>query len=418
MPNPQTRMHTPALAAPVDVTPWRGEQVLTFDGVAISVGPSMGLYWDAPAFLHGYGSRVGQTLSALATAEWQAQGGAGEILFTIGSDDRVVITSTVTPLAIEPSADNEALGFPSAGVPDYLNVHTATGEWARGVVQFSEGVKLSKNGGATVALPHAQSMPRVQSLPTWLRERGAVGDADDVWQDSTLEDLLRSVAGQEGARCVVEAGGHVSVNYAAGGAGLQAHGGTFWRALGGTGRETPAAAPGGRETLTTALPCPAMLAPRYGLAEMRRVTRGRDTRQEMADGSTSSTGLAPVSGWDLTLRIQGPTDGAGELESTLRRFWHEARRGPLTLYPQWGDRSKPGGSMDLRRHVDPWEVFGSGLYSLSVTAEGADPRGVRRGGRLLVALDPADEQARAESYAGDLDVWQEVRLRVLDDPTR
>lgn len=440
MPDQRIKRHTPAIAGQFDARAYAGKTVTQRGMNVVTLPGTSGVFWDLPAFLHGYSRKVGQTLADLVNAEWQAQGAnnfTGTFTMGINSDDKFFITNSHCSFFIRASAANEMFGFPAGGVAGSALTHTATGDWRRGIFEMPAGLHLEADGqpGNVNGLPSNGFLMRVQSLPTFLRTRSGTGVDDDVYQGKTLDDAFQ-IHETDTSLCV-EPDGRVSINYSSAASfGFTADGQALWQRLGGTGRESAVAASGAnRVTLTTENPAPCFLALDRGYISFRRVTRARDERVLMADGSVVSAGLDPVQGWKIEIRVTGPAFGyrsqadgpptAGisprNMEDRLRMWWKYARR-ELTLYPQWGDRDQAYGSIEIRRHKSPADAYGaSGMYSTTFTTEAetsAAHWGRRKGGRLLLRRDPMDSQSEEERYDGPLDVHQDIELMLLDDPTR
>ena len=137
----------------------------------------------------------------------------------------------------------------------------------------------------------------------------------------------------------------------------------------------------------------------------------------MTSGAIVTSSVPAIRGWDLEVRVTGPAYGPTlDQERHLRLWWTRATRA-LTFYPQWGDMDYAEGSIDPRRHVSLTETQSHERYSHQRTAE-ADIEGShwgkRRGGRLMLRRDPGDEPTHAEKYEHSLDVFQDIRLRLLD----
>ena len=193
--------------------------------------------------------------------------------------------------------------------------------------------------------------------------------------------------------------------------------------VGGTGRETISTV-GNRQILTAENRCPGFLAFDRQYVELRRFTTGRDDRVVMADGSMASAGLSPLQGWEMTLRAGGPALGFGaSLENALREFFRHSRS-KITFFPMWGDLDESRGSIETRKHVDLQSAYSSGspAYTTTQTVEAdieASHFYKRKGGRLFLRRAVDDSQRRVEDYGGrQLDVFQDVRFKFLDDPTR
>ena len=418
MPDTRIIRNTPALAAQVDARAIAGDTLFTrvddndqVNTATLSSDASM--YWDLPAFLHGYGSTPGNSLVNMVQSNW---GGPGDIKVYIDQNDFFYIKSTATPISIEASASNEMLGLPAAGAFSVIEngeyVIRAAQPWRRGVFQLPELVDIvDTNTGAVY--PFISDLPRVQSLPTWMRERGQMDDSDDVYSGKTVEDADP----QSLARWLVEPDGRVSVNYFEDGGFLLGNNLDFWRMLGGTASETPTDGKAGRKTLTTTHRAPSFLALDFPYVSLRRSTTGRDEYQIMADGGVVSSGLPPVRGWNLKVRVTGPAYGPGrDQEGHLRAWWDHARSG-ITFYPQWGDLDHAAGSCDLRRHRDARISLQHERYGDGFTVEADDSTrhfGKRKGGRLLLTRAPEDSQGRTEAYGHDLDVFQDIEFQLMD----
>ena len=275
-------------------------------------------------------------------------------------------------------------------------------------------------------IPHSI---RAQNLPTLLRKRGYVGGLDDIYQTNCLENS-DFVSGKK-IRWILEADGKVSVNFEKDLVPFEtfinatATGKALLKRLGFDSTETYVEdVVGGISRIKANNVAPCVLIADRGYTELRREVTGRDEFSMMANGSVVSSGLLPVKGWRLVMRVLGPAYGyLQNRELHLQRWWKYARSG-LTIYPSFGDGDRPlTGGNDTRRHIDLIEIFDAQSYAERlIETPDADRQenhfGKRVGGRLLVRRHPADAQARRESYSGDLDVFQEISFRLLDDPSR
>ena len=421
MPDPNIIRPCPALSGVVDARSIAGsnlfERTMAPNPAAVpaTLSSDARIYDDLLAFLHGYGSKTGATLAALINSAWP---GVEPIEVGINSDDFFFISCKDTQINLAAGDSNEAFGFPAGGADGVLIgdkwTVTATSAWKRGIFQISDPLNIESVGEA-ITRPVIGDFPRVQSLPTWIRERGAEGDSDDAWSGLTVEDADP----QTEARWLVEVDGRVSVNYFEDdgfdlGSNLE-----FWRLIGGTGEETPVAAVDGRKTLTTTHRAPCFLALDRPYVILRRVTEGRDSYVMMTDGGVVSAGLPPIQYWDLVVRVTGPAHGPSkDQERHLRNWWGHVRR-KVTLYPQWGSLDAAEGSIDVRRHRDELSVASSGRYSTFSTIEADEDDshyGKRRGGRLLLNRAPKDSQSRGEAYSGQLDTHQDIEMTLVDRP--
>lgn len=432
--------HYPALAGEVDARRFASKLVAVGDGYNVQFGTMAsvnGLFWDMPAFLHGYGSRVGEDLGSLLNSSWSLAGGAHSYSVTFTSDDRVRILAVGGfTFKINASPDNAILGFDAAGTAGFSNVHIAPNPWQRGVIQMTTGFNFQHQNGINRLFLDGDIGQKVQSLTTWMRKRGVTSDADDQFATSCVENAANSgmVAANLPAksRFIVEPDGRVTWCFPETGQKTTAaerfttqDAQSFWSMLGGDLTEVRAVA-GNYGSLTTARPAPSFLALPLGYVEMRRTTRLRDNFAMMADGSIVSAGLPPVQGWSMKLRVVGPTFGYDEnQEEHLRRFWAHTRRG-LTFYPQWGSGIDAStGAIEMRRHLDPssvLDVYGSNspFAQRLHTTEAGDASGFygkRSGGRLLLRRVDAGGTI-TESYPSKLDAFQDIEMKLTDDPSR
>jgi len=432
--------HYPALAGEVDARRFASKSVAAGVGYNVDLGSLStvnGLFYDMPAFLHGYGSHPGEDFPTAINTQWAIANGAHGYSVTFTSDDRVRI-GALGPFTfkINASPDNAILGFNADGTAGFSNAHVAPNPWQRGIIQMTTGFNFQHQGGINRLFFDGDIGQKIQSLTTWMRKRGVPGDGDDVFAVTCLEHAANSGAAASNqptaSRFLVEADGRVTWCYPASGQKTTAaerfntpDKQSFWAMLGGDLSESQVVT-GNYACLTTARPAPSFLALPLGYVELRRTTRLRDNFAMMADGSVVSAGLPPVQGWSMKLRVVGPTFGYDEnQEEHLRRFWAHTRRG-LTFYPQWGSGINAStGSMEMRRHLDPssvLDVYGSNspFAQRLYTTEAGDASGFygkRSGGRLLLRRADAGGTI-TESYSSKLDAFQDIELKLTDDPSR
>tara|TARA_Y100000593_G_scaffold66930_1_gene123128 strand:- start:3337 stop:4599 length:1263 start_codon:yes stop_codon:yes gene_type:complete len=418
MPDPRIKRPFPAIAAQVDARKIAGTALFTRvdDNAQVNVATlstEARVYWDLPAFLHGYGSKATANLESVIGVNW---GGAGKIKCGIGTDDLFFLRSTVAGITLLASEENKKFGFTGNDEFSVLDngeyLLKASSPWRRGAFELAGSVQI-KDSDTGIIYTVIDDFPRVQSLPTWIRPRGFSGDSDDAWDGLTVEDADP----QDGAHWLVEPDGKVTVSYIAEGGFLLGTNLEFWHMLGGTGEEIPVDKLGDRKSLTTTYAAPSFLALDRQYVSMRRFFRGRTAGVIMTDGSVVSSSVPPLRGWDVVVRVQGPTMGPTvDQEKHLRAWWTHASRS-MTFYPQWGDPDHADGAIEIRRHVDAYTTPSYEQYSHAVTAE-ADAveshYSKRKGGRLMLRRDPGDGTERSEEYEGALDVFQDIRLSFLD----
>lgn len=419
MPSASTiRRHTPALAGTFDATQYANKLIFASSS-AIALSSSAGVFDDVLDFLHGYGSAAGQDLGALVAAELTAAAITGTMTAGIDENDRFFFRHDTHAFELICDAEVGTLfGFVAGTHPSNSSggghVLTATLPFARGVVALPGSRFKIKVGASTVTVPSSQRATARQSLPVWVNVRSG---------SSTLADAITA-----GGSTYIDATGRVVIEQYTG-RGFDApsewptEGKLLWARLGGTGTETKTTS-GLRQILTATHPCPGFLAFDKQYVELKRYTTGRDDRVVLADGSMASAGLPPLQGWEMTLRAGGPALGfAASREQALRDFF-KFSRDKITFFPMWGDLDESRGAIETRKHIDQRTAYSTSVaaYSTTKTIE-ADVEAShfykRKGGRLFLRRASDDNQRRVEDYGGRaLDVFQDVKFKFLDDPTR
>ena len=271
---------------------------------------------------------------------------------------------------------------------------------------------------------------RKQSLITWIRKRGAMSDLDDKYSGKCLEDFEHE-AGNEGATWLVQPDGRVAAH------GQYSHivtNGLFYQVtdngkallkeLGFTEHAAEnlthyIGANGDIPTAVGEFPASSVLTSDTGYVELRRETTFRDDLSIMADGTVISSGLEPLRGWALTIRISGPALGFDKDREKLVREWFSRFEGGVTFYPTFGDALREEGGIDPRRHRALEDLSLTAFkFTRFYTAEAElSPahHGKRVGGRLILRRDPQDSQDRLEMYETALELFQDITIKFLDD---
>lgn len=407
-----------AVAAAIDATAWAGVDVVNSAGDVGALSADATEYSCLPAFIHGFGSRPGYDLTSLLAVPWAAAGGAGTLTAGIDAAGRFYLEASDTDFELDISAANAWFGFPDAGVGlvggDAPFRHTAASPWRRGVFHLPEPLKIHPDGGTSEEMP--THLPRVQNLVVWLRERGEVGDADDVYAGLTLED-----ADVTFSTYVVEADGRVSR------CGLT---GTFsylvdsLRVMLGSRRDPRLETdpPDGYAADTSYVVGP--LTVRTGAdpaapflvahsAELRRLDEKAADAAVALSGQQRAVPRTHVRGWEVRMQTLGPALGPTRDQSQARRAFNAAATGMVTLYPAWG------AVCETRRHRPAWRAGEGDVETLLWTAAAEHPDnwyGPRRGGRLICRRDPDDQLATTvEAYTTAVDAVQVATLRLIDD---
>lgn len=428
MPAPTIYQHTPALAAEVDMRTLAGDEPFERGGANITLSASAGLYWDLLAFLHGYGSRDGDDLASVINAAWSAAGGSGTFTVGIDADDLLYIENSTTDFHVDFCGEvfgSLTLDTVVGGSAPYR--HTSLTPWQRGCILPTDGgtkLTLTQAGGAVVdevVIP--SNGIGVQSLPTWIRVRGAESDADDVWDGLTLEDAEGSSAGDP--TWLVGPDGRVVCTYDSGDSDIDWLDASAMRVLGFDGSEV-AATSGGRKYVTATYHAPSFLAPSRPLVQCTPIVEDGAEARRMLDGTHAVSLLGPWTSYRVGMRVDGLVGSAQQLDEHLRRFLSAVRPGRwATLYPQWGDTGAPSrGSIDVRRHRDAWDVltYSSTVvgYSAAYTMENqARIAPFRCGGRLLLQRAKEDDATRTLDYGGrELAQYRDLQMTFAVDVGR
>jgi len=427
MPDSTIYRHTPALACEVDMRTLAGDDPFERGGANVTLSVSAGLYWDVPAFLHGFGSRAGDDLAAAINAAWSAAGGNGTFTVGIDADDMFYIENSVADFQIVNQGGLFG-ALPAStlagGVKPFR--HTATTAWSRGCIlpaDLNTKLQLTQKGGSPASVTVVDSGGYgVQSLPTWIRVRGSESDADDVWDGLTLEDAEGSSAGDP--TWLVGPDGRVVCTYDSGDSDIDWLDAPTMRLLGFDGSEA-ASTSGGRKYVTATYPTPLMLCPSRQLLACEPVVDDDVDVSRMADGTHASSAQGPFTLYRVALRVDGRVGSRHDLDVHLRRFLAAARPGRwLTLYPQWGDMDgSAAGTIDVRRHREAWDVL---TYSSTVVGysdaytqeEAARIAPTRCGGRLMLQRAERDEQRRVLGWGAEIAQYRDVVMLCAVDGSR
>ena len=427
MPDASIYQHTPALACEVDMRTLAGGDPFERGGSNVTLSASAGLYWDVPAFLHGYASRAGSDLAAIINAAWSAASGSGTFSVGIDADDLFYIENSTTDFHIDFCGEvygSMTLDTVAGGSAPYR--HTSLTAWQRGcILPTDDGTKLTltqAGGAVTDEVIISSNGIGVQSLPTWIRVRGSESDADDVWDGLTLEDAEGSSAGDP--TWLVGPDGKVVCTYDSGDSDIDWLDAPTMRLLGFDGSEA-AATSGGRKYVTATYQTPLMLCPSRQLLACEPVVDDDVDVSRMADGTHASSAQGPFTLYRVALRVDGRVGSRHDLDVHLRRFLAAARPGRwLTLYPQWGDMDGTSeGAIDVRRHREAWDVL---TYSSTVVGysdaytqeEAARIAPTRCGGRLMLQRAERDEQRRVLGWGAEIAQYRDVTMLCSVDGSR
>ena len=194
----------PALLARCDVYEFAGSTVFTRGAGNVTIPATTtlydgGRYPDLLAFLNGYGSQLGQSMSEALNADWTAGGGV-PATWEVGIDetDRIyvrVLTAEIASFAVQSATGNPwgfASGATSSTTVGSYQVVTAPDAWERGNLDlWNVGQGFTVNDGLTFGGLYNEDVT-VHSLPVALRAYDA--EADGVFPTDTSRYEKRGVA--------------------------------------------------------------------------------------------------------------------------------------------------------------------------------------------------------------------------------
>jgi len=335
-----------ALLAAFDARPWSAVDVVSYNGVNITMptfSAGEGVYEDGVYFLNGRG--VGDNTPA------RAMGTFTEALSTLASfnlswavtltaDDRVKVTSddvfTVAPL------DDDVLGLGSqTAVADGLNFSvTGSAEWTRGNYR-GERYQFGDTFGTTFdAFRELSNRPwPAQDIVAGMRERGSA-DLDDLSPTNCLEELMRDQGLME-ARLILNDQGHVEV-WSMASASFSWLDTSFRDRLGFSGVETPVAmgstSPDYVERLTADYPMPGCLFPSRPFQDHHyQVESVTQARRKIGGGYTSNligTYTTSVLAFDLDALLD-QRDLYRHFTDAFVPYCANGER--VNMYQTWGD---------------------------------------------------------------------------------
>ena len=335
-----------ALLAAFDARPWSAVDVVSYNGVNITMptfSAGEGVYEDGVYFLNGRG--VGDNTPA------RAMGTFTDALSTLASfnlswsvtltaDDRVKVTSddvfTVAPL------DDDVLGLGSqTAVADGLNFSvTGSADWTRGNYR-GERYQFGDTFGTTFdAFRELSNRPwPAQDIIAGMRERG-LADLDDLSPTNCLEELMRDQGLME-ARVILNDQGHVEV-WSMASASFSWLDTSFRDRLGFSGNETPVAmgstSPDYVERLTADYAMPGCLFPSRPFQDHHyQVESVTQARRKIGGGYTSNligTYTTSVLAFDLDALLD-QRDLYRHFTDAFVPYCANGER--VNMYQTWGD---------------------------------------------------------------------------------
>jgi len=343
----------PALLARCDVYEFASETLFQRGATNVTLPATSGLYDggrypDLVAFLNGYGSQLGQSMTEALNADWTAGGGV-PATWEVGIDasDRVfvrVLTVEIASFAVQCSAGGPwGFGSPvtsSTTVGSY-QVVTAVEPWERGNLDlWATGQTFTVNDGSTFGGLYNVDVT-VHSLPVALR---AYNDsADGVYPTDSLEQIDNNANDNvfRRIRWGIDTTGRVWTSYPSSipavtwsGGGVSA---SFRRLLGFTGYETPVTL-GSRVLLTATYRTPLVLVIERGLTRHSRSLRSIDGVVELSDGRARGRHVGHSIVHELEFTVRGQSAAEND-EGQVVAAWapYVGRGQPCTLDFTWGD---------------------------------------------------------------------------------
>lgn len=417
--------HTPAITAAFDATALAGTVIAaTSPGGSVTLSSSAGVFLCPVGFANGYGSASGYTLADLLNADWPA---AGTLTVGIDGDGFFYIESDTVDFAIDADPVNAVFGFDTAGQALVGGGapfrQTAPNRFQRGIIKLTHGLMITPSAGASTEMP--TSYPRVQNLPTWIRERGTIADADDLYNGTCLEDAFPA-----STTCVVEANGVLTVE-TPGADSLTSVQPTFalavgWRggkqAYDGLPADSDSTDANGRVAYTGPddfgipgfVPCTGM-----DIVPFTDV----DSDSAMAgNGRLFTMERYRAPGFTIRFGVEGAATGrATDRAAVLRSMLNRADE-TVTVYPSWGSLARDTGEMETRRHRGMRRntgVYGTNpAHTLLYTADNdvaSQFYGPRSGGRLIL-LTSGEGRSRDDAYTARTRALQDVEIRLYVDP--
>jgi len=343
----------PALLARCDVYEFAGETVFTRGAGNVTIPATTtlydgGRYPDLLAFLNGYGSQLGQSMSEALNADWTAGGGV-PATWEVGIDetDRIyvrVLTSEIASFAVQSATGNPwgfASGATSSTTVGSYQVVTAPDAWERGNLDlWKAGQTFTVNDGSTFGGAYNEDVT-VHSLPVALRAYDA--EADGVYPTDSLEELDNDANDNvfRRIRWGIDTTGRVWTSYPVGISGVgwpnTAISKRFRRMLGFTGAEVPALV-SSRYLLTATYRTPLVLVLERGLTRHSRVLRSIDGVVELQDGRARGRHVGHSITHELEFTVRGQSAAENDEGQVIAAWAPYVTRGqPCTLDFTWGD---------------------------------------------------------------------------------
>jgi hypothetical protein len=199
-----------------DLRPQDSVKIFTRGSNAVhlpSFSTGEGVYEDALFLLNGRASHTNNT----ATDQLQALSNFGSSwTVSISSSDKVTITSDAQFKLLLTGSD-DPFGFGSSTIPSVASgsdwVVEASGDWARGLLDLTNvSYQVIETGGSLTFNWPAVRKLKIQDVPTFIRDRSTVADAD-AFGLSSIEELDQTAASNPGITWALTDEGYVQTYY-------------------------------------------------------------------------------------------------------------------------------------------------------------------------------------------------------------
>ena len=418
----QNRQPRFALSAAFDARTWTGTNVLNWNGTAgfnvalPTYAAGEGVFESALAFLCGHGSYNGGTpttrrdLQGLINTASSAAGGNTSWVVSLNTSDRVVLTNSAYTFNVDSTDQAASFGFSNTGAGNPSGaggVLTAASDWTRGIVA-NWALKINVTAGWAGSFTAGPANDYYSTdLPILMRARGAIADADDVWNTGNIVSLEQrlNLAGRIDDRIGINQNGHVFVTWQdfLNRGSLTWPSATFRNRLGFDGTTGETALFGGTTHYRAIAnnPLPGFLVPTRPLGSITLV-RTNDGAQavRLGDGTMHSFRPMTFPVYEMDFWLGGSVASVDEHRHFLDHFLRYAEVGQrCTLFQEWGDS---------RRAIDNRTI---NSYSLLQTTEYNGYRG-----RLRLHRDLRDRQfEHAARWENDLRLRHRVMMALAGE---
>ena len=331
-----------ALLTSIDATEWSGVELFTRSGASTGAvsfptfASGSGIFEDAISLLNGRGTTSAQTLEGFIQAS--SNFGTWTVSLDSATDKIKIECTTAFSLTVNTNGFN-GLGFETDAT--LTTSKTAPNDWTRGVhpasIAYALSISLTFSDGGSNTFNVYYSLP-FQDVPIILRERGAVGDADDVNATDCIEALDQAAQSSTDIAWYLNDSGYVVCEYFASTVGAITWSSTTFRdRLGFNGTETPVD-DAGFKILTAKNRMPSTLFPSRPVQRSHlRVDQASQARRLIGGGYVSNfvgSYITSVVNFDLDARLD-QIDLYRHFTDKFMPYISSGER--INYYQGWGD---------------------------------------------------------------------------------